>query len=352
MRISELAQVGLGRPVSDTRIEAAEVSSSEDALPLFRQRLSSLTKSRPLSGWSVGIYQHSTVARDLLVEVLQEAGADCMALGRSEAFVPVDTEALSEDTTEKLRTWCRDHHFDAIVSADGDGDRPLIADAVGKALRGDFVGLVTARLLGAQHIVTPVTSNSGIEATCNAKVTRTRVGSPYVIHAMEQAIANGEQGVVGFEANGGFLTATPLFVDGVGIDALPTRDCFLPILAVLVESKRQGCSLAELSQQYSLPVTCAGRLENFRVEHSAAFMDHMIASHSQLQTFISYAGPVKSVNQTDGLRIALQSGEIVHFRASGNAPEFRCYVEAQTAWRAEALLNESLASVSHWVSKL
>ncbi|MGC4069765.1 MAG: hypothetical protein QM784_34920 [Polyangiaceae bacterium] len=36
-------------------------------------------------------------------------------------------------------------------------------------------------------------------------------------------------------------------------------------------------------------------------------------------------------------------GGTVHFRASGNAPELRVYVEAATQPRAEALLAESLA---------
>jgi hypothetical protein len=36
----------------------------------------------------------------------------------------------------------------------------------------------------------------------------------------------------------------------------------------------------------------------------------------------------------------------VHFRASGNAPEFRCYVEAPTDARARALLAWGLAKAA------
>jgi phosphomannomutase len=45
----------------------------------------------------------------------------------------------------------------------------------------------------------------------------------------------------------------------------------------------------------------------------------------------------------DGTRFSWESGEVVHFRASGNAPELRCYVEAETEHRAAELLARSLA---------
>ncbi|HVI73717.1 MAG TPA: hypothetical protein VM683_01920, partial [Anaeromyxobacteraceae bacterium] len=42
-------------------------------------------------------------------------------------------------------------------------------------------------------------------------------------------------------------------------------------------------------------------------------------------------------NQVDGLRVTLAGGDIVHLRPSGNAPELRCYAEADTPARAVEL---------------
>lgn len=61
--------------------------------------------------------------------------------------------------------------------------------------------------------MTPVTSNSGIEAAGSYAVTRTRVGSPYVIAGMDEANAAGKANVMGFEANGGTLTASRFTVE-------------------------------------------------------------------------------------------------------------------------------------------
>ena len=49
------------------------------------------------------------------------------------------------------------------------------------------------------------------------------------------------------------------------------------------------------------------------------------------------------MNQVDGLRVALASGDIVHLRPSGNAPELRCYGEAGTPERAAELCRWGLA---------
>jgi phosphomannomutase len=43
--------------------------------------------------------------------------------------------------------------------------------------------------------------------------------------------------------------------------------------------------------------------------------------------------------------VTLASGDIVHLRASGNAPELRCYCEAGSQEDAERLLREVLRRV-------
>ncbi len=45
----------------------------------------------------VGVYEHSSVARDILAELLEIAGATVVRLGRRDTFVAVDTEAFSDE---------------------------------------------------------------------------------------------------------------------------------------------------------------------------------------------------------------------------------------------------------------
>ena len=319
-----------------------------EATDLFLARNKALLKAGSLAGLRIGVYQHSTVARDMLGDVLGSYGADVVPLGRSETFIPVDTEAVSPESIKLMQGWAREYGLDAIVSADGDGDRPLLADETGLPLRGDLLGLMAALFLGADTVVTPVTSNSGIEAAGDYRVVRTRVGSPFVIAGMEEARDAGASAIVGFEANGGTLTGSDFQVNVAAFAALPTRDCFLPILAVLSRAAEDKVSLSTLAKTFALPVAAADRLENFATERSAALMAYLRGSAENLARFLAPIGEAAQTSDIDGLRVTLKDGRIIHFRPSGNAPEMRCYVEAKTEEDAAKLLEAGLAEIRNF----
>jgi phosphomannomutase len=320
------------------------------AVALFMERNKALLPVGSLSGLVIGVYQHSTVARDPFVSVLKHFGAEVVALGRSESFVPVDTEAVSAETIQLLKGWAKEYRLDAIVSADGDGDRPLVADETGEPLRGDLLGLIAAKFLGADTLVTPVTSNSGIEAAGEFAVIRTRVGSPFVIAGMQEALAAGRSKVVGFEANGGTLTGSAFTVAGGPLLPLPNSDSFLPALAALHLRGERRELLSSIAASFTLASAAADRLENFPVETSAALMAHLRASNDILAAFLAPLGTIAMTSNIDGLRVTLTDGRIVHLRPSGNAPEMRCYVEADSEMDAKLLLAECLGMMHAWAA--
>jgi len=45
----------------------------------------------------VALYEHSSVARDLLRKILEQLGAEVISLGRTDLFTPIDTEAVMPD---------------------------------------------------------------------------------------------------------------------------------------------------------------------------------------------------------------------------------------------------------------
>ena len=303
-----------------------------------------------LAGLTVGVYQHSSVARDIIVEVLEALGARVVPLGRATGFIPVDTEALREEDAVLARQWANKQTLDAIVSTDGDADRPLVSDAGGAFLRGDLVGAITAKSLGADAIVTPVTSNSALEASgAFETVIRTRVGSPYVIEGMKEAVQSGAQAVVGFEANGGVLLGSEFVREGRTLTALPTRDAMLPILCALEVIITHGKPLAEIGAAFSFKAAASNRLKDVATDKSAAFVSRLQQDEAFLSELMAPLEGVAGVNSRDGLRIMAKNGEVVHFRPSGNAPELRVYVEAMTPARAESLLDWGLTEAKRWV---
>ncbi|MCT4555191.1 MAG: phosphomannomutase [Pelagimonas sp.] len=288
-----------------------------------------------LKGLRIGVYQHSSVARDVMVEVLEALGATPVPLNRTDHFVPVDTEALDPQTTAMLAGWAAAHDLDAVVSTDGDADRPMLADATGRVIPGDVLGALTARWLGAAHLVTPVNSNTMIDAMSGfARITRTRIGSPYVIAGMEAALrADPDAQVVGYEANGGFL----LGYAARGLAPLMTRDCLLPILAPLAEARARGQSVADLAASLPPRFTAADRLQGVEPEAARGFIA-TLADPAARAEFFDGMGREEGKDETDGLRLRFEAGEILHLRPSGNAPEFRCYSEADSAARAQDLV--------------
>ncbi len=304
-----------------------------------------------LKDMRIGVYQHSAVGRDLLVEILGALGACVLTLGRSDTFIPVDTEAVRPEDIAAACEWAQELGTDAIVTTDGDSDRPLLANEAGEWIRGDRLGILCALALGADHVVTPISSNSALELTEQfAGITRTRIGSPYVISGMNAALAAGYQRVCGYEANGGFLLGCDFLVEGRTLAALPTRDAILPILAALVAASKAG-GLVALERQLPQRVTYSDRIQAFPVEASKQLFAHLLEGGlaAQKARLAEYFGPMHGglvqVDLTDGIRMTMADGVVVHLRASGNAPELRCYTEAVDATMAAAANSRALRTV-------
>lgn len=322
--------------------KAASLPVNSEAADAYVNRYTSFLGADSLSGLKVGVYQHSSVARDILMKVLSALGAQVTALGRSDIFVPVDTEALRAEDIRLLAAWARQDRFDAIVSTDGDADRPLIADERGQFVRGDLVGAITAAWAGADTVVTPVTSNAALEECGKfARVLRTRVGSPYVITGMEQALRENAKTVVGFEANGGVLLGSAIERNSRTLSALPTRDALLPILACLASVRQMGRPLSAIADSYGFRVALSDRLQDIPQDASAAFLAVLADRETQAQ-FFPASDPVMRMENIDGVKLFFASGNALHYRASGNAPELRCYVEAATQEQARQFLTMGL----------
>jgi phosphomannomutase len=330
----EAAIVGLvelyGKSYGTDAVPVANLAAGE----AYLARCLALLQPHALSGRRIGVYQHSSVARDFMVELLTRLGADTVPLGWSDLFVPVDTEALRAEDVAFAAKAAKEHGLDALISTDGDADRPLLADEHGVFLRGDTLGILTAQFLNADAVVTPVTSSTAVEL-CGSfpRIRRTKVGSPYVIEGMNEAARIGAKRVVGFEANGGVLLGSSIG----DIAALPTRDAMLPILSVLGMAVAKGCAVSVLAGALPARFTASGRLEHVTADVTSALLGRL-AVQSNMSAYFKGLGGVDSSDAIDGLRVCLDMGDVIHYRASGNAPELRCYAEADTSQRSQELL--------------
>jgi len=288
-------------------------------------------------------------------EILSGLGAEVKTLGISETFIPVDTEAIRAEDIEFAKQWADEYGFDCVVSTDGDSDRPLISTENGYWLRGDVAGILCASYLKADAVAVPVSCNSALEKSgLFKKIYRTKIGSPYVIEGMQTALKEGARHVVGYEGNGGFLLASDIESDGKSLKALPTRDAIIVHIAILLLSIKKNMNISELLAELPQRFTFSNRLKNFPTEESEEKIRELSAGDEwQNKQIIEAAfgnqfGEVASLNQTDGLRITFKNEEVVHLRPSGNAPELRCYTEADMESRAMEINNLCMDFLASW----
>jgi phosphomannomutase len=404
---------------------------------MYLERYRNVFPLKGLKGIRIVFYQYAAVGRDLLPVILRNTGAEVISAGRSDEFVPIDTEAISQQHLRMLLALAleqRKQHgrIDAVVSTDGDSDRPLVVGveekpflrriidwidgsvAFLKSVRsgqspraawvqfrshtapitvrffpGDLLGIVVADYLKADAVSIPISANPAVDdyfEPGKTPVRKTRIGSPYVIQAMQAALNDGYRRVVSWEANGGFLLGSDIELNDGALKALPSRDAILPILCVLHAAAEQSKSLSELFDTLPKWYGSAGLIDDFPQETSRAILEYfspaeeaghwtefgpeevvlrdvnqqivvqwpnddpraqtMRQKREILEKLFSPAkgfGRVIRINTQDGVRCYFSNDNIAHIRPSGNAPQLRIYAQARTQERADAIVAMGIA---------
>lgn len=326
--------------------ELPELTVSNQAADDYVERYASLFDTLWLTGKRIGVYEHSSAGRDLYYKIFEAFGAEVIRLERTDHFVPIDTEAVSEEDRLKAINWSEKYNLDLVFSTDGDGDRPLVSDEKGNWLRGDILGLLTSDALNIEAVAVPVSCNTAIELSGRfSYVERTKIGSPYVIAAFAK-LAKKYNSIAGFEANGGYLLGSDILLNNKILKALPTRDAVLPAIMLLCAA--QNRAISSLVSKLPKRFTHSDRIQNFMTEKSSVIMAQGKQNPAELLEKLGFDNTdIECVDETDGLRITLSDGLIVHLRPSGNAPELRCYGEADSYFEACQYVNMSLNGIQN-----
>jgi len=278
----------------------------------FRGRGETLVRENgvPLN---IVMWRYMAVAfnNDLGPDILRDAGADVTVVGNDDIFMPIDTEALTGDhlhmflqLLEKERSR-QAKPIDALVTFDGDSDRPLLIAVEDKTaeqiaqdraiaqteyddnlkagmspleaehlryarlsplsirfIPGDFLVAMTAHYLNADVLSIPVSAHPAISRLARKwgmQMIRTRIGSPEVVEGalkLQQKYEGQHTGkraaTVGGERNGGTMISDIYDEKGLRFAGLMTRDSVLPILANLrLVAKTKGETLMGLYRDFT-----------------------------------------------------------------------------------------------------
>ncbi|MBF8264743.1 MAG: glmM [Dehalococcoidia bacterium] len=244
--------------------------------------------------------------------LLRQMGCQVISLNcHPTGFFPRPSEPSPENLATLIQA-VKTTGADLGLAHDGDGDRLVAVDDMGRVVPGDKLLILIANSLNARKVITTVDASMIVEEA-GFQVLRTRVGDAFV----SQEIKNG--GDFGGEAAGAWIfPQVSLCPDGIYAAAVVAHIVSKERLSVLVDAIP------------SYPILRAS------IPTDKQIMARIEEEFMRLQPL--------SVTRLDGLRLDMGDGWLL-VRPSGTEPKLRLTVEAREQKRAEELFNSGKAVI-------
>jgi phosphoglucosamine mutase len=284
----------------------------------YQEFCASTVPGLDLSGFKIVIDCANGAGYKVGPRILADLGAEIVPIGCSPNGRNINLNCGST-SPELLQLTVPGVRANAGIALDGDGDRLVMVDHLGRLVDGDQLLYIIARARQEQNslvgpVVGTVMSNLGLEHALQKQgiaFHRAKVGDRYVLEMLRQT-----GGVLGGESSGHLLC----------LDRTTTGDALISALQVLAIMKQTGRSLAELAapmQKYPQV------LENVRV-----------AKRIDPNTSQAVQSAVEDAQRQLG-----DSGRIV-LRASGTEPVIRVMVEGSDERLVRELAKRLASSVA------
>ncbi|KKU79195.1 MAG: hypothetical protein UY06_C0028G0002 [Candidatus Amesbacteria bacterium GW2011_GWA2_47_70] len=291
------------------------------AKDLYLEMLKGLAQA-PYPKWTVVVDTANGTQSEIIFDLLSDLKIKFIKTGdcdiQSPVFTPRDTEVSSSFAEISRQVLL--NKADLGIAFDVDGDRIIFIDDQGRYLPGDYSCSLIAQSEDSKDIVTPISTSSVVDSI-NKTVHRTPVGSTFVAAKMKEVGAK-----FGFEANGGGIFSEISYGRDGGVT-------FIKMLNLLKSSHKSLSVLYDSLPKYYL----------FRDKIDCPFNRYDRVYNAVREKYSN-----RNINDLDGLKVDLGSSEWILFRGSGNAPEFRVFVQSSDEKNSLKLGHEVLS----WVKSL
>jgi phosphoglucosamine mutase len=254
---------------------------------------STLAAGFDLSGLKIVVDCANGAAYKVGPRILADLGAEIVPIGCSPNGRNIN-DGCGSMAPDLLQLTVPGVRANVGLALDGDGDRLVMVDHLGRIVDGDQLLYVIARSLQRSGtlrgpVVGTVMSNLGLELALRSagiEFRRAAVGDRYVLSMLRDA-----QGVLGGETSGHILC----------LDKTTTGDGLVVALQVLAVIKQTGCSLAELTSamrkfpQILLNVKVASRFDPNDVpliQQAVARIEQQLAGEGRVVLRASGTEPV------------------------------------------------------------
>ncbi len=198
------------------------------------------------------------------------------------------------------------------IAHDGDADRMMAVDEMGRFVSGDKLLVILAQATGAKDVVTTLDASMIIE-TLGFRVRRTRIGDTWVSEELKKG------GDFGGETSGAWIfPAISLCPDGI----------YAAAQIAAIAARRRLSELVDAMPFYPLR---RGSIDSDGIKMSS------------LESKLKSLRP-ESITNMDGLKLDFTDGWLL-IRPSGTEPKMRLTAEARTEARAQQLYDQGLNAV-------
>ena len=315
--VEDRIEAALGeKKLAPTGVEVGRIRRFADAEDRYVVHLLSTLPHR-LEGIHVVLDCANGAAAGISPEVFTDAGATVTVIGSDPDGYNIN-DGVGSTHLDVLAAAVLEHGADVGIAHDGDADRCLAVDHLGRIVDGDQIMAILAvsmkerGLLTRDTLVATVMSNLGLKvamAEHGITLLQTAVGDRYVLEALNEKKLS-----LGGEQSGHVIMS----------QFATTGDGILTGLHVLAEMARTGKSLAELAAVMTV--------------YPQVMINVRDVDHHALATNVVIAAAVIAAEER--LR---ESGRVL-LRKSGTEPMVRVMVEAEDQSTAEEIA-ESLADV-------
>ena len=315
--VEDRIEAALGeKKLAPTGVEVGRIRRFADAEDRYVLHLLSTLPHR-LEGIHVVLDCANGAAAGISPEVFTDAGATVTVIGSDPDGYNIN-DGVGSTHLDVLAAAVLEHGADVGIAHDGDADRCLAVDHLGRVVDGDQIMAILAvsmkerGLLTRDTLVATVMSNLGLKvamAEQGITLIQTAVGDRYVLEALNEKKLS-----LGGEQSGHVIMS----------QFATTGDGILTGLHVLAEMARTGKSLAELAAVMTV--------------YPQVMINVRDVDHHALASNVVIAAAVIAAEER--LR---ESGRVL-LRKSGTEPMVRVMVEAEDQSTAEEVA-ESLAGV-------
>jgi phosphoglucosamine mutase len=230
--------------------------------------------------------------------LLTRLGCEVTAINcYADGIFPHDVEPVEANLGDLMGA-VRESGADLGIAHDGDADRMMAVDELGRFISGDKLLAIFAQASGSKRIVTTIDASMAVEEM-GFQVRRTRVGDPYVSAELKK------QGGFGGEPSGAWVfPQISLCPDGIYAAAQ---------IADIVSHQKLSRLVDSIPSYPTVRGSITGTLASLDVVKSA---------------LTDKLKPI-SINTVDGLKLAFKDGWLL-VRPSGTEPKIRLSAEART----------------------